>query len=187
MKCFNNGTRPLISSERTQIKAGKELYTHQRERYIGGNMQNYNGTICYDTSNNVKKMHSYDLKIRLHRGYSDCSDCAYDTPAAQTQWNINMGIKIPNVNLVDVSCNFIEDSSCNWDFTFDATGNPSGYVKPAVGETSIIDPSNVLFGDKDDCVKKKYMEYVYWNTSEGLHSGYNNDTGARLNGKIKLQ
>lgn len=189
MKCFNNGTRPLISSERTQRKAGKELYTHQRERRIAGNMQNYNGTICYDASNNVKKMHSYYLKGLLHYGYNDCSyNCPYGDAAAQTQWNFNMEMNIPaNKNLVDISCNFVEDSSCNIDFSFDDAGAANGYVKPAAGETSIIDPSNVLFGDEDDCIKKKYMEHVSWSTYDGLSSGYYNDIGSRGNSKIKLQ
>ena len=190
MRCFNNGYRPLSSSDRTKRKAAKELYTHQKERYNAGNMQNYNGTICYDTSNNVKKMHSYDLKLRLGQGYADCSyNCwtTYGDVNPQTQWNINTKMYIPaSANLVDVSCNYVEDSSCNLDFTFDSAGVANGFVKPAAGETSILDPDDVLFGAEDDCIKKKFMEHVVWEKYDLTRSGWVNDVGSRID-KIKLK
>ena len=194
MRCFNNGTVPLSSSERTTKMTGQSLYIHQVRRYKDGKMQNYNGTICYDTSNNVKKMHSYDLMARLRRGYSDCSfNCSstYGVPHPQTQWNWNTKMSLPSsANLVDVSCNYIEDSSCNLDFTFDSAGVANGFVKPAAGETSILDPDDVLFGAEDDCIKKKFMEHIVKTNSnpldKGLYSGYPNDISARVTGKINL-
>ena len=90
-------------------------------------------------------------------------------------------------NLVDISCNYVEDSSCNLDFTFDSAGAANGFVKPAAGETSILDPDNVLFGNEDDCIKKKFMEHVEWNGYESTtNDGYIGDVSSRVSGKIKL-
>lgn len=194
MKCFNNGTYPLYSSDKTQKKKGKTIYFHQVYNYDKTNyMKNYNGTICYDTSNNIKKAHSYNLLNSLRDGYNDCSNNCYIDgvtidPAPDTQWNMHTKLDISN-NLVDVSCNYILDSSCNFDFSYDAGHTASGYVKPSPGETSIIDPSNILFGDKDDCIKKKYMEYATLTAPSTVteRNGWRNRVGLRPTGKIKLK
>ena len=57
------------------------------------------------------------------------------------------------------------DGSCNLDFTYDQSGNLSGWVMPAPGETSILDPSNHILGGMDDCNYKKFLDFAAIDTS----------------------
>ena len=73
-----------------------------------------------------------------------------------------MTVPVTLANIVDVSCNYVEDLSCNMQARYDGADPPvlEGWIAEAHGGYSTLDPSNVLLGDNTDCENKKFLNYV---------------------------
>ena len=174
-RCFNGGKPQLNASDNTHSIKAKTIFNHNKNQFTLGKSGNYEKTICYD-SNNIKKVHDFDTYLTLNYGLSLCDDCSGtdgQIPAPDTEYgpNTTMTMAIAQ-NLVDISCNAMIDSSCNLDMTFDASENEiNGWIIPAPGEISIIDPSNIIMGDYTDCEHKQYLNLV---TIAGIDLSGNN-------------
>ena len=160
MRCFNNGKQKLSSSDRTYDLKSTVIFNHNLELYEDEN--NFDGTFCYD-SNGVKKAHSYDLLYSNTKGEDICDPSCIEIKKTlfpdkpDTPFGTYTVMTLPSTSkLVDISCNYVKDSSCNMSRSSDGTSNT--WTAEAHGEYSIIDPINVLLGT--GCVYKKYMNYV---------------------------
>ena len=163
-RCFNNGKPKLNASDKIYNTKVKTIYNHNKTQFLNGNLSNYGHTICYDSSTNaVKKVNTFDMYLALNYGLSLCDDCSGESiqsPLPDTEYGPNTRLTMSTGNLADISCNAMIDISCNLDFTYDSAGALAGWVVPAPGMTSIIDPSNIIIGDYTDCEQKKYLDLV---------------------------
>ena len=163
-RCFNNGKPKMNAGDHTYTKKVKTIYNHNKNQFSLGESGNYEKTICYDiSSSTIKKTHSFDTYFALNYGLSLCDDCSgadVQTPLPDTIYGPLTNITVAGQNFVDISCNAVIDSSCNLDMTYDASNVFAGYVMPAPGLTTIIDPSNIIIGDITDCNHKKYLDLL---------------------------
>ena len=163
-RCFNNGKPKLVASDKTYNKKVQTIYQHNKTQFGLGESGNYEKTICYDTANSrIKKTQNFETLLALNYGLALCDDCSGSTvqnPLPDTEYGPKTTLTVASYNLVDISCNAIIDSSCNLDFTYEASGVLAGWVQPAPGDTTIIDPDNLIIGDMTDCEQKKYLDLV---------------------------
>ena len=124
-------------------------------------------------NNTVKKVSNYSTLLSLSYGSHLCDDCSgtsgpsrnIDGKLIDTPWNEHTHINGPS-NIVDESCNVIEDSPCNYDVSTEVGGGDEYHGLPAPGVASFIDPSNTIMGNMDDCDQKQYLNHVF---TDGHH------------------
>ena len=167
-RCFNNGTPKKYASDRTNILTSQTVFFHNKTRFQNGFSNNFDKTICYDRVNNtVKKVSNYSTLLSLNYGQHLCDDCSgtsgssrnVDDKLIDTPWNENTTMSGPS-NVVDESCNVIENIPCNQDISTEDGGGTVYRGLPAPGIASFIDPSNTIMGNMDDCDRKQYLHNV---------------------------
>ena len=163
MRCFSSGKQKQNSSDRTYKLKSTVIFNENSELSDDNYEKNFNGTFCYDASGGVKKAHSYDLLYSNKKGFKVCDpSCLEINPIPDTPSGIHTVMTIPALGspLVDTSCNYVEDISCNMQAQYDPNGVLTGWIAEPRGGYSVLDPNNILHGDFTDCSHKKYLDYV---------------------------
>ena len=162
MRAFESKNPDISSSERTKNVKSKTIYKTMRTRAqeCKGTGKNYTGTMIFksmklggtDTGTQVTNYRSYDLANTMARGAAlvwdnCCKGIAgqFGNPGKQFEgWNAN-GIEFTWADN-DIGITGITGGT-------DITSLPPG------GSGIWIDPSNNLFGTKDDCNLDKFLNY----------------------------
>jgi len=194
MNCFNNGRPKLSSGDRTRDLRARTIYASTVSEFKGkGGCRSYDGKVgIYKRSAKIRNVGSHSTLLALSRGHALCVD-GLKSPAEEgsvemglakcpqppttlqgvcsgprsRQVKISMGWNYYNIiNIADV------DALCSSGLPVvnseDAVGalevNEVDSIVNADGSGVVIDPSNVLFGDNEDCRNpldvNKYLRYA---------------------------
>jgi len=194
MNCFNNGRPKLSSGDRTRDLRARTIYASTVSEFKGkGGCRSYDGKVgIYKRSAKIRNVGSHSTLLALSRGHALCVD-GLKSPAEEgsvemglakcpqppttlqgvcsgprsRQVKISMGWNYYNImNLADA------DVACISGLPVVTSENAMGAltvnivdsVVNADGSGVVIDPSDILFGDNEDCRNpldvNKYLRYA---------------------------
>ena len=176
MRAFESKNPEISSSERTKNVKSKTIFKtmRTRARECNGTGKNYTGTMIFGsgqgTNGQVTNYRSYDLANTMARGaalvWDNCCQGItgqFGNPEKQFEgWNAN-GIEFTNPNADTLMQYNIAAAGAtpNWDpNTLGGAPPPAAPDMTTLDGSGVwIDPSNNLFGTKDECNLDKFLNY----------------------------